>query len=459
MAKTPQSTPTPPETETRSGEVGALLRKTREASGRDLRTVADALRIRHGHLLAIEEGRYDELPGATYAVGFVRAYAEYLGLDGNEVVRRFKDEDRSLPSKNDLSFPVPVNEGGIPSGALIVIAILLAAVIYGGWYVSTATEGSLVSVIQNIPDRLNALVHRTPVSAVPAPGQDTPANSTSQSAASTATASSATRQNSNPLAAMPSAPESTATPNTDNAPAKPASTTQPAATDTATSTATSDSAPDSTGTPATPMQDIASPDADTADPAQADTTAAPVTDAATAEQAAQQAEADARAAAMAKAEADARARAAELAKEKAEAQAKAEAEAREKAAASAQGTTTAATTASTETQATAETVTALQQAASSPTPTETPAGRVVIIAKADSWIQIRGSQGVVMSRLLRSGDRFDVPAGEDMTLRTGNAGGTVIMIDGKALPPLGETGKVISGLSLAPSVLLSHIGQ
>ncbi|HJO68942.1 MAG TPA: helix-turn-helix domain-containing protein, partial [Rhodospirillales bacterium] len=72
--------------------VGALLRASRLRVGEDLRDVAANLCIRYLYLEAIEEGRYADLPGPTYAIGFVRAYAEHIGLDSDEVVRRFKQE-------------------------------------------------------------------------------------------------------------------------------------------------------------------------------------------------------------------------------------------------------------------------------------------------------------------------------------------------------------------------------
>src|ERR1700743_3569423 len=61
--------------------VGQDLRAARLRRGDDLATVSKALKIRKDHLEALEEDRLDSLPGKTYAVGFVRTYAEYLGLD------------------------------------------------------------------------------------------------------------------------------------------------------------------------------------------------------------------------------------------------------------------------------------------------------------------------------------------------------------------------------------------
>ena len=50
------------------------------------------LKIRKDHLEALEEDRLEALPGRTYAVGFVRSYADYLGLDAVHCVERFKAE-------------------------------------------------------------------------------------------------------------------------------------------------------------------------------------------------------------------------------------------------------------------------------------------------------------------------------------------------------------------------------
>src|SRR5579862_2383637 len=88
--------------------IGALLRETRENYGGDIERIAGALRIRPAYLTALEEGRYDRLPAPVYALGFVRAYAIHLGLDGEEAVRRFKQEANGLEISRDLIFPVPL---------------------------------------------------------------------------------------------------------------------------------------------------------------------------------------------------------------------------------------------------------------------------------------------------------------------------------------------------------------
>lgn len=144
-----------------SGQViGSLLRETRERLGHSLPSVATALRIRQPYLQAIELGRYHELPGAAYAVGFVRSYADYLGLDGNEIVRRFKQESGGeFSSRAELSFPSAVSEGSFPTGGMLFLGLVVAVVAYGIWYWSSR-DTSTAEAVPPLPDRLAALIHK-----------------------------------------------------------------------------------------------------------------------------------------------------------------------------------------------------------------------------------------------------------------------------------------------------------
>lgn len=72
--------------------VGVELRQQREALNLTLADVADRTRIPLRHLGAIEKGQYDNLPAATYSAGFVKTYARLLGLDGDNLSRRFREE-------------------------------------------------------------------------------------------------------------------------------------------------------------------------------------------------------------------------------------------------------------------------------------------------------------------------------------------------------------------------------
>jgi cytoskeleton protein RodZ len=69
---------------------GARLRTRRESLGISLETVAERTRIRRVYLWALEAERFEELPALAYAIGFLRTYADQLGLDPEQVVAQFR---------------------------------------------------------------------------------------------------------------------------------------------------------------------------------------------------------------------------------------------------------------------------------------------------------------------------------------------------------------------------------
>jgi len=66
--------------------IGTKLREVREARNLTLEQVAQALRIRPYHLQALESDDYSAIPSAAQARGFLRNYAEYLGLNVDELL-------------------------------------------------------------------------------------------------------------------------------------------------------------------------------------------------------------------------------------------------------------------------------------------------------------------------------------------------------------------------------------
>jgi cytoskeleton protein RodZ len=130
---------------------GDVLRQQREALRLDLDDAAAALKIKHDYLAALEAGRPDLLPGPTYAIGFVRAYSDHLGLDGSEILRRFKAESAGLDAKPDLAFPMPLGEHSIPGRAMVLVALILVLCGYGTWYYLSTSEGSRPERVAEVP--------------------------------------------------------------------------------------------------------------------------------------------------------------------------------------------------------------------------------------------------------------------------------------------------------------------
>ena len=183
--------------------IGALLRETRENFGGDVERIANALRIRAQYLVAIEEGRYDRLPAPVYALGFVRAYAIHLGLDGDEAVRRFKQEASGFEISRDLVFPVPLGDRGIPHTRILVTAVLLLLAAYGAWYYLSSGGRVRPERVSPVPTALlpppaapstaspssSSVSQSTPPESTPKlpPSPSPPASSESESAAPTLT--------------------------------------------------------------------------------------------------------------------------------------------------------------------------------------------------------------------------------------------------------------------------------
>ena len=99
---------------TDAGSAGSLLRQEREARGVSLEAVAEATKIGKNYLLALEEDRYQDLPAAAYLPGFIRAYATYLGLPDDELVRRATAHAPASSSEPLRPNRSVVSQAGIP---------------------------------------------------------------------------------------------------------------------------------------------------------------------------------------------------------------------------------------------------------------------------------------------------------------------------------------------------------
>jgi cytoskeleton protein RodZ len=156
-------TPEQPDTfdQENAANVGELLRSARLKSGEDLKKIATVLRINYAYLEAIEEGRFEVLPGATYSLGFVRAYSEYLGLESSEVIRQLKSQVSIRDSRSELDFPQPLPEASVPGGAVIFIGFIFSLVAYGAWYINSSNDGYFIDLVASLPERFSDSVKPT----------------------------------------------------------------------------------------------------------------------------------------------------------------------------------------------------------------------------------------------------------------------------------------------------------
>jgi cytoskeleton protein RodZ len=113
--------------------VARELKEAREALGITIPEMAQTLRIRAVHIEALEGGRFDELPGRPYTLGFARSIARHLGLDSEDVALRLRDEVMGTAPAVELVFPESTEDKRLSLAGWIAISLVLAAGAYGAW--------------------------------------------------------------------------------------------------------------------------------------------------------------------------------------------------------------------------------------------------------------------------------------------------------------------------------------
>jgi cytoskeletal protein RodZ len=132
--------------EKRMGELGDLLRKTREEKGLSLEQVEEAIKIRHAYLQALEEEAFDRLPAAVYVKGFLKNYALFLGLDPSSTLQFYQPASAQAspqPSPTFLNEPLrrhPVINVPVRWAGPILLVFCLAA---AGWLAFDRWGGQL----------------------------------------------------------------------------------------------------------------------------------------------------------------------------------------------------------------------------------------------------------------------------------------------------------------------------
>ena len=123
-------------------EIGGSLREARLKRNLTPADVQKAIRIRDRYLQALEEERWELLPGDAYVKGFLRTYADYLGLDGSLYVDEYNNRF-AHPEEQPLIVPErfarrknPLGGGGLVRPLLAVGAIVAIVAAVAAWQLS-----------------------------------------------------------------------------------------------------------------------------------------------------------------------------------------------------------------------------------------------------------------------------------------------------------------------------------
>ncbi|MEX2644523.1 MAG: RodZ domain-containing protein [Acetobacterales bacterium] len=412
-----------------------MLRATRLRLGRELEEIAAILRIRLSYLQALEDGDAKALPGTTYAIGFVRAYADYLGLDSNEVVRRFKAEVNATHHRTELVFPAPVPDSGIPRGAVLLMALVIAGAAYGGWYYLSSVDKRVVDLVSEPSERLMSLLDRT----------EAPVRAPDRAAAVAAETAPGER-----LALVRGSTSGSADPEIMRPAPNVSGAVEPGPVPE--SAAVVASAPE-IHSPGNPAPEVPEPEARSVDAAEVERSAA---------EAAPRTEAAAGAPAQDPSIQDPAVTVSDipaLPARRAEAEAEVASLPGPNESAAAAEATPAAEPAGVNAIPPAPAPVSIETAQSGQTfGVAEDRARIVLRARDDAWVQVRDSDnGLVLTRMLRAGDVYRVPPRQGLRLITGNAGALEVLVDGKATPSLGALGMVRRNVPLDADRLLAGV--
>ena len=148
-------------------EIGNSLREARLRQGLDFVEIEQSTKIRGKYLRALEDEQFDVLPAQTYVKGFLRSYADYLGLDGQLYVDEFnsryvrgelEEEEEARPFKPHVARP---GRGSAFQNKAVMITLAaiagLTVFVFVAWiWGGSSTPNTALSVPTNKPKKTKA---------------------------------------------------------------------------------------------------------------------------------------------------------------------------------------------------------------------------------------------------------------------------------------------------------------
>ena len=136
--------------------IGMFLKFTRQNQKKSIEAVSKALCIRKVYIKAIEESDFKELTPVPYGIGFVRSYADFLGLNAERIVQCYKEE--AMPKKAEANNKPIIKKHTaltMPNKMQLLISISLVLGLYfialAFNYRNTQTEALPAQIDENLP--------------------------------------------------------------------------------------------------------------------------------------------------------------------------------------------------------------------------------------------------------------------------------------------------------------------
>lgn len=157
--------------------IGDRLKAAREAKKLSLDEIASKTRIPIRHLQHIEDEEWDQLPAPTYSIGFTRAYANAIGLNGNEVAAELRAQIGTARPTYEApqSYYEPADPARVPPKSLAMVAGAIALLLVVGYIIwrTLSVGGSEVdpaTVVAEAPPPAPAPAQQAAPAAIPSAG-------------------------------------------------------------------------------------------------------------------------------------------------------------------------------------------------------------------------------------------------------------------------------------------------
>ena len=122
--------------------VGNLFREKRVDMNLSLREVENSISVRSGYLEAIEDGSIYQVISGVYALGFMKQYANFLGIDFDSIVREDPQAFKITAEKHEFDYGIGTLEvrgslgGGVKWLPSLLWAIASAGILVSAWYLA-----------------------------------------------------------------------------------------------------------------------------------------------------------------------------------------------------------------------------------------------------------------------------------------------------------------------------------
>ncbi|CAN1551013.1 Helix-turn-helix domain containing protein [Caulobacteraceae bacterium] len=133
---------------------GARLQAARRDQELSIHQVAAALRLKAEQVAAIESMQFQKLPGLGYALGYVRAYGELLGLvDCDGLVSEFRDAWEPVQRRRESEIATKPSKFVAPAGAVVALALLAWLIVWASLH---AVKPQPVDVVAPPDEKIKA---------------------------------------------------------------------------------------------------------------------------------------------------------------------------------------------------------------------------------------------------------------------------------------------------------------